>query len=250
MERDMSKSRSHDSTAATKAPLRFFSRQLPGEQPLSFETADRLYRLSLEMDRMKPWEFLADQELILVEDRESGEICYCSVMGSLSGALSFQVYIGAESYRFFRRIVNDEPVKPVDFFATVRNVSAEFVLANERTPPDNELLAALGHPKKRGTEAPIFRAQRPGYHPWYLTEGEGRLLVRCMKIVFGFCSHIMATPEVDYWGEEDSFPLMVQTGDANGGEEFDLRVVRAPEPPTSVPQAEALDETLIAGIVR
>lgn len=156
---------SHDSVATVKGTRRFFDKQLAGEQPLSFETAGQLYRLSMEMLLVQPWDFLEDQDLILAQDIESGEICYCSIMVALGEIISFQVYVGAESYRFFRRIATGKPVTAGDFFASVRGVSAEFVTAKERTPPDRELLEAFGHPNKRGKRAPIFHAFRPGYHP-------------------------------------------------------------------------------------
>jgi hypothetical protein len=248
----MSNPESHNSAAAAKGPRQFFSTQLSGETPLSFETAELLYRLSTAMHDLKPWEFIADQDLILLEDIEAGEICYCSIMGALSGALAFQVYVGAESYRFFRKIVNGVPVTPVDFFASVRGVSVEFVSAKERGLPDRELLDAFGHPKKRGTSAPVFRAQRPGYHSWYPTEGEGKLLLRCLNTTLAFCLHVLEATEqdeMDYWEEEDVFPFLTPDPDEKSVQQFTIRSVKVSEPPTAAPRAEDLDEDLIAGIV-
>jgi hypothetical protein len=62
----------------------------------------------------------------------------------------------------------------------MRGVSAEFVMASERTPLDCELLRALGHPDKSGKRAPIFRAARQRFCLWYVTEPEARLLIYCL----------------------------------------------------------------------
>ena len=248
----MSNSESHDSAATAKGTRQFFSTQLSGETPLSFETAKLLYHLSIAMHALKPWEFIDDQDLILLEDIESGEICYCSIMGVLSGALTFQVYVGAESYRFFRKIVNGVPVTPVDFFASVRGVSVEFINAKGRTPPDRELLDAFGHPKKRGTSAPVFRAQRPGCHSWYPTEDEGKLLLRCLNTTLAFCLHVeeaIERDEIDYWEEEGVFPFLTPDPDQKTVQQFKVRFVKAYEPPMIAPQPEELDGNLIAGIV-
>src|SRR6267378_8250285 len=100
----MSSSESDGAVARAKETRRFFEKQLAGEQPLSFETAGQLYRLGTELLVVRPWDFLGDQDLILMQDVESGEICYCSIMGALGEVFSFQVYVVAGRYRFFRSI--------------------------------------------------------------------------------------------------------------------------------------------------
>jgi len=246
----MSNSESDGAAARAKEPRRFFEKQLAGEQPLSFETAGQLYRLSEELLAVKPWDFLADQDLILMEDGESGEICYCSTMGALGEVFSLQVYTGAESYRFFRRIAAGKPITAGDFFSSMRGVSVELVTAKEQTPPDRELLEAFGHLKKRGRRAPIFRASRPGYHPWYVTESEARLLVYCLQGALEFCRHALEMDDVDYWEKDDVFPLLVSDPEDKTRKRFEIRLVKAPEPPVSAPQPAELDESLLTNTLR
>lgn len=245
----MTDSESHDSVATAKGPRSFFDKQLAGEQPLSFETAGQLYRLSMEMLMVQPWDFLEDQDLILAQDIESGEICYCSIMGALGEIFSFHVYVGAESYRFFRRIAAGKPVTAGDLFASVWGVSAEFVTAKGRTPPDRELVEAFGHANKRGKRAPIFRAFHPGYHPWYVTESEGKLLVYCLQAALAFCCHPEEMGDVDYWEEEDVFPFLDPDPEDKTRKRFKIYPVKAPEPPVAAPQAAELDENLITDIL-
>lgn len=245
----MSNSESDGAVARAKEPRRFFEKQLAGEQPLSFETAGQLYRLSKELLALQPWDFLEDQDLILMQDGEAGEICYCSIMGALGEVFSFHVYIGAESYRFFRRIAAGKPITTGDFYASIRGVSAEFVTVTEQTPPDRELLEAFGHVKKRGMRAPIFRALRPGYHPWYVTESEARLLVYCLEGALEFCLHAVEMDDVDYWENEDVFPLLVSNPEDKTRKHFEIRLVKAPEPPVSAPQPAELDESLLSKIL-
>jgi hypothetical protein len=245
----MTNSGSHDAAATSRGPRRFFQKQLAGEQPLSFETASQLYELAMALLMIEPWKFLDDENLVLVPDVESGEICYCGVMGALGQVFSFQVYAGEESYRFFRRIAAGKPITPGDFYASVRGVSAEFVTAKGQTPPDRELLEALGHRKERGKRAPIFRAFRPGYHPWYVTEREAKLLISCLEALLGFCSHLIEMGEVDYWKDEDVFPFVSPNPKDKTGKNFLIRPAKAPEPPAVAPQPAELDENLISAIL-
>jgi hypothetical protein len=246
---------SQNSAAASRAkkPYRFFEKQLPGEAPVSFETAGQLYQLAMAFLALEPWNFLADEDLILMKDSESGEICYFSIMGALGEVFSFQVYVGAESFRLFRRISSGKPLTAGDFFASLRGVSAEFVTASELTPPDRALLQAFGHPNKRGKRSPKFRAARPGYHPWYLTETEARLLMGCLQGALAFCRHESLDLETecsDYWEQEDVFPFLAPNPEDKTGKRFKLRLVQAPEPPLAAPQPAELDERLMAELLR
>jgi uncharacterized protein DUF6930 len=236
--------------AKAKEPRRFFEKQLAGEQALSFETAEELYRLAMNLLEVQPWEILDDEEFILMEDAESGEICYCSVLGGLGMVFAIHVYVSGESYRFMRRVGEGKPTAPADFYGTLRGVTVEYVPARDQTPPDRELLTAFGHPVKRGGRAPIFRAFRPGYYPWYVAEKEGKLLAFCLRGILALCTGGLADNSVDYWEKEDVFPFLVPNRDNPTRGLYEVQLVKAPEPPTFRPQAAAVDEGQIDDILR
>jgi len=241
----MSDTANSSAVGRAKEPRRFFEKQLQGEQPLTFEAADDLFQLASELQGLEPWNFLEDQDLILQKDPASGEICYCSIMGALGEVFSVQVYVGAESYRLFRRIARGQHVTSGEFLGAFRGLSVEFVTAKELTPPDRELLQALSHAPKRGARAPIFRASRPGYHPWYVTEGEARLLIYCLQGTLVFCRDVTVMDGSKYWEQENVFPFVAR--DANGT--FEIQSVKAPDPPGSGLQPVYVDDGLIAEIL-
>lgn len=224
-----------------KSQGQFFQKQLAGEEGPSFETVKRLWQRATEFVAQQPWNLLGDEDLILLEDPRSGEICYCSIMGALGQVYSLYVYVGAEGYRFFRRLLADEPVTPGDFFATQRGVSVEFVMPSTLTPPDRELLQAVGHPGQRGIPAPIFRALRPGYHPWYVTHSEAELLICCLQATNTFCQRLSETTSVTYWDELDTYPFLVPIGNDENRRDYEVRLVKAPEPPVASPQVPEVD---------
>ncbi len=245
----MNDSENSAGTARAKEPQCFFEKQLTGEQPLSFETAERLYGLATRLQILQPWEFLDSDELILMRDPESGELCYCSVLGNLGMVYSIHVYVGEESYRDMRRILDGENFNPADFYGTSRALMVEYVHARERKPPDRDLLAAFGRSAKQRGRAPIFRAVRPGYLPWYMAEKEGRLLAHCLR---GFTALCMAEqpPGIDLWAHEDVFPLLTpKKQDDPNCTAYDIEPVHSPERPSSRPQAVALDEGRINDIL-
>ena len=125
---------------------------------------------------LRPWRLLDEDNLIVVRDSVSGELCYCSVMGMLGEVYSIYAYIGAEGLRQFRKVEAKEIADAGEFLASMHCVYVEFVPRAEMERQDRELLAALSHPQGRGLASPIFRAIRPGFHPWFVTEEEARML--------------------------------------------------------------------------
>lgn len=134
----------------------FFVKELAGEVPPSLASLRRLYGLASGLCGLRPWRVLDENQLILVRDSVSGELCYCSVMGLIGEYYAIHAYIGVESYRLFRTLASGEVTEPGEFFATHHSVAVQYVPKTDLEKPDRELLAAVGHPRGRGLAAPVF----------------------------------------------------------------------------------------------
>jgi hypothetical protein len=222
---------------------RWFAKELKGETPPSFTTMEKLYGLACDLYGLHPWRLLNESQLILVRDSISGETCYCSVMGALGEVYSVHVYIGTESFRLYRRMEAEEITDPGEFFASQRGVSVEFVPKTELEQPDRELLSAMKHPQGRGVASPIFRAIRPGFLPWFVTEAEAQTLTECLRAVIAVCSSVVSQKSASYWKRKDTYPI-VSCIEGNG-RQFKVDLVKAilpAEPPVAPVQLD--DETL------
>jgi len=196
-------------TVTSEASETFFQEQLRGEVGLSRATAEELYVEATAFMMEKPWEYVADTELILVDDAESGERCYCCVMGAVGAWVGMYVYQGAEGYRMYQKVASEDSPDPYSFYEKQRGVSLEIVKQEDLEAADRQVLKALGHPQKRGFLAPQFRAVRPGYLPWYVTESEARLLRRCLQTVNDFCAEATDEDLDQFWQAEDVYPLVI-----------------------------------------
>jgi hypothetical protein len=208
---------------------------------------EMLYELGGELFARHPWTLLADDELVLVEGASGGELCFCSFLGALGQVLSLHAYLGPDGYRLFKRLHSGKPITVGEFLATGRCVFVEFVTLRELTPPDRALLKVMGHPLKRGARAPIFRSIRPGYHPWYVTEGEARVLAECVRAMLVFWD-VFLDSDVEYWEEENVYPLLVPHAEEGKEHPYEIQMVKAPLPPTAMPEPPALDEARIEQI--
>ena len=231
-------------TETAGKPEAFFIRQLKGEQPLSYATAERLYRLATDLFGVRPWELLEDAELFLLKDPVSGQTCYCSMMGALGEVFELFAYVGPESYRFLNTLLKGEKVEPEDFFRSTTGVSVEFVSSSELTASDRELLKAFKHPMGRGMAAPQFRGVRPGYGPWYPTNEEGETLAACMDALLALCERLEADESLYYWDkdEEGYYPFLTPVARRKSGTEYAIELKKVDVPPAPAPEPAMLDE--------
>jgi len=169
-------------------------------------------------------------------------------MGSLGQVRALHVYIGPEGYRLFQRLHSGEKMTTGEFFAAQRSVYVEFVRLGELTAADRGLLKVMGHLLKRGTLAPIFRSIRPGHHPWYVTEGEARMLVECQRALIAICDIRKAKPTVDFWEKESVYPMLSRRAGEGNEAKYEIHLVDAPSVPLPIPNFGTLDEARIQHI--
>jgi len=187
-----------------------------------------LYDSAMDLFARQPWVRLTEDELVLVETPKSAELCFCSIMGALGEVRALYVYIGPEAFQTFQRLQQGDAMTVGEFYAGLSGVSVEFVRASELTPPDRAALKACGHPFRRGILAPIFRSSRPGYHPWYITEGEAKILDECQQAVARMCDLVKAHPEQRYWSKKGVYPLFSFQGDSGEDNYFRIRAQEVP----------------------
>lgn len=237
------------SVSATAKPKRFFEKQLTGEQPPGLTTMKALLELSGEFASREPWTLLSEDQLVMVQTENGDQLCFCSIMGTLGEVFALQVHRGAEGYRFFQRVASGSIHSAGDFYAEHSGVSMEFVPLKELKPPDRELLKSLGYPLKRGALAPLFRAQRPGYHPWYITESEGKLLIECLRAVITLLDAVAERAGDQWWGETGSYPMVIHKPVKGHPHRYEISVEKAPEAPEILPCPPALDEARLNRIL-
>ncbi len=230
--------------AAATIPDQFFTNELVGETPPSYSTMQRLYDVALELIPLQPWHVLDESELVLTRDSATGETCYCSVMGALGEVLMVQAYIGAEGYRLFRRVAAGEVAGAGEFYEAQHSVYVEFVLTEELDARDRKLLRALDHPRA-AKGAPVFRACRPGYFPWYVTEQEARMLEECLRAVIVTCQAVTQQAGKTLWKRPYTYPMVSRLDDQVGKPTYRIELVEATlpkEPP--LPRAQLGPEEL------
>lgn len=168
----------------------------------------KLYLRAMKLFALSPWELLDESQLIVTRNAESGELRYCSVMGAIGQVYSLHVYLGEDGFQQFRRIETDEIAHPLELFAASRFIYVESVSKSELERQDRELLAALGHPKTKSVDTPIFRSVRPGYFPWFVNAEEAQTLIECLEAVTMICIALGDVTFPNLWDRPGEYPCV------------------------------------------
>jgi uncharacterized protein DUF6930 len=230
-------------------PERFFQKDLPGEEAPSFQTMQSLFIRAADVHTSRPWNNMEEDQLVVVEHPASHAPCYCSVMGSLGEARAVQVYIGEESYFWFRKLQAGVDASLGDFFANQHSLFVHFVNPGDLTPPDRELAKSMKHSLAKGTEVPLFRTIRPGYHPWFITESEARILAAGLEAVLVVCNVLSKEHSANLWSEEGIYPLIQLYGERGDHWEYTIKSAAAPAETARMPKLPDLDQHRIQSIL-
>ncbi len=153
------------------------------EQNPTLEEWRSLYDAAMRVKELAPWEWMMEDDLFGVQNPETDELGFVSVMGSLGEHYSVAVYLGPEALYDFLTIEEAGDAMPPEAILEVRQLQASFEDRNTLYDQDRSVIKQLGL-KFRGRNAwPMFRSYRPGYFPWHLEADEARFLTVVLEQV-------------------------------------------------------------------
>ena len=143
----------------------------------------RLYEAMAKVKELAPWQWMGEADLFGVQDPETGEVYYVSVMGELGEHFAVAAYPGAEGLNGFWTMNQGILEEAPEVFVLVPQLQASFEDRSQLNDQDRQLIKELGY-KFRGKQAwPLFRSYRPAYLPWYLEAPEATVLALVLEQV-------------------------------------------------------------------
>ncbi len=153
------------------------------ENSPTLEEWRRLYQVMDQVKALAPWQWMIEDQVFGVQNPESGDLGFVSVMGSLGEHVAIVVLLGAGAlYDFWELHFAGPEGKPERLFE-IPQLQASFEDRQQLEARDLEVIKSLGL-KYRGHQTwPLFRAYVPGYLPWYLQASEARFLTHILEQV-------------------------------------------------------------------
>lgn len=136
----------------------------------------QLYDAAMAFQKVGPWEWMTETELFGVQNPETGQVGYASIMGMQGEHFALALYLGQEGLQGFIELEQEEGGPPELLFE-VPQLQVSFEDRDLLREEDRAVIKALGL-KFRGRNAwPLFRNYAPGYFPWFITREEARFLI-------------------------------------------------------------------------
>jgi len=189
----------------------------PEELLLSSHDATKaLCILAAQIKALAPWQWMEETDVFGVEDPDTGEIGFVSVMGNIGEYEAVAVYPGSEGIYGFIDFQTD-PSASADRLIEIPQIQLSFSESKFLEKRDRDLLKASGL-KFAGTR-PQFRSYRPGFLPWFVTLKEARLLIHALsqtlEMTKRFAEEPVAFPTD---GDGETEPFLVRVSRKEGTE--------------------------------
>jgi hypothetical protein len=175
----------------------------------SHDEAKALCNLAAQIKTLAPWQWMQETDVFGVEDPDTGEIGFVSVMGNIGEYEAVAVYPGSEGLFGLIDFQTDPSPSP-DRLIEIPQVQVSFSAPKFLEKRDRELLKGVGL-KFTGTR-PLFRSYRPGFLPWFITLKEARLLIHALSQTLEMTKRFARQPFIfpdDGDGETESFLVRV-----------------------------------------
>lgn len=189
----------------------------------------RLYEAALRVKELAPWEWMEEVDVFGVQDPETEELGFVSVMGFLGEHYAVSVYRGAEALHAFWDWHEEEPTDTPDRLLETPQLQASFEDRELLDKEDRQLIKDLGF-KFRGRHAwPLFRTYRPGFLPWFMEAEEARFLTWALEQLPEVAQRFREDPDLLYPEREDAYLVRVPQ-QREGALTWEDRLIALPAP--------------------
>ena len=186
--------------------------------PVSVAEWERLYELAVKLKALEPWEWMDEQDIFGVQNPETGEIGFVSIMGMLGEHLSMCVYLGAEGLHGYWDMsdpIADLENNPFAMFE-VPQIQASFEDREMLEKQDLDIIKKLGLKFRGNQNYPLFRSIKPGFMPYFVESEEARFLIYAMEQTLAMLPRFY--DEENLLPDPDEDLILVQVPETQNGE--------------------------------
>ncbi len=133
-----------------------------------------LHDAAIRVKELAPWQWMEEIDVFGVQNPETNDLGFVSVMGMLGEHFAISLYLGARAlYQFWEFQRDPDPPDRLLEFAQLQASFEDRGYLNDR---DRQVIKSLGLSFRGSNAWPLFRSYRPGYMPWFLEAAEARFL--------------------------------------------------------------------------
>lgn len=140
----------------------------------------KLYETAALIKELSPWKWMTETDVFGVQDPNTEEIGFVSVMGLLGEHYGVSLYPNPQALYDFWALEEAGPEINPDALLEIPQLQASFEDRGELDNRDRKVIKELGFKFQGRKEWPMFRSYRPGFFPWFLEAEEARSLAQAL----------------------------------------------------------------------
>ncbi|MFA9457378.1 plasmid pRiA4b ORF-3 family protein [Halalkalibacter sp. AB-rgal2] len=135
-----------------------------------------LLDLTQTFNQMALWEFLNDDQIIVIWVPIIQDYAYCSVLGAMKEEFGLACYLGNDGLKALHSTLNGEFHHHEAILFEQRSILLSLSDRNELEPEDHEFIKAQNASFRGKKQWPMFRSFKPAYYPWFINDEEIEIL--------------------------------------------------------------------------
>ncbi len=143
----------------------------------------RLYGTAVRIKELSPWQWMTETDVFGVQDPETEEIGFVSILGLLGEHFGVSLYPSPRALYDFWALEEAGPEITPDALLEIPQLQASFEDRDQLDNRDRKVIKELGFRFRGRKEWPMFRSYRPGFLPWFLEAEEARSLAVALEQV-------------------------------------------------------------------
>lgn len=145
------------------------------------EQWEQLYEVAVNLKQMKPWEYLGEDDIVVLCLPGRKEPVFCSALGAGGELSALIVYPTASSFAE-RLIIKQNPGLPAYWLAGTQDcLMCNFADRNDVTDEEYRVIKSLGLKFRGKNQWIFFEAHTPGYAPWIVDAKQADLLISALQ---------------------------------------------------------------------
>lgn len=204
------------------------------DQKPTVEEWRKLYATTVKVRELEPWKWMFEDNIFGVQNPETGETGFVSVMGMAGEHISVAVYPGAAALHSFLELQEDAEFGDTEVaperVLEIPQIQASFEDRDYLQKEDHEVIKKLGL-KFRGAKAwPMFRNYTPGLFPWFISGAEARFLNYTLEQLLEMAKRVQKDVEVLTPTDDDEEFLVRVSRQENGKLVWEDKTVKVSQP--------------------
>lgn len=216
----------------------------PHKSSISFKSWRKLFDLAVNIYDLAPWEWMVEDDFFGVQDPNTGEIAFISVMGMVGEHYAIAAYLGPKGLYGYWEISEAGPFADPEYLLDVPQIQLSFENKHFLTKKDKDLASRSGHRFRGQNSWPMFRSYKAGFVPWYLEANEVEFLTHILEQSLDVLTRYSQNKTILDSVQDGAYFVRVPEQTNNGLQWHDQQIIVTP------PEYEEMDVFIESAIIK